>query len=706
MKKNQMRNIVNKKFKSNFHILTPQLDVDLPEEIVADANQVSGHLPTVPQKREKVPDSPYMLRQHRISSYRNLDGNYQQYQKDMKAALEKSSAECKEVDLSCLNKLLEERDLHVVGVPGDGNCFFSAVAHQIFGDLSRHQEIRERAVNHIASNPGDFKDFAEDGDLDKFLSLNSNDREWADHLSIQATADAFQITIEIINSNQEQFGTRFLTPRNCHKPRRHIVLGHVEQLHYLSTELAIPFSLPNWGGFSPQHKKHLRNTCTLDGPLVWLMFSLYQYPKLLDLVKTCELSHILEVYELFLMGKVCEGKIQWYTEMAGLELPITENSKYIDFYGSEAEQCFEPLMKTDLAHISCEQRCSNENCQVNKKRRKICQIKIKNNFGNLSSRIDSSLEASNELCLDCHPRTGIVTRSVSSLPAFLIFPGDYLHYGDSIETILNLNLAGAAITYILVFISIKKACNHFMCIFRQNSYLWIQYDGLTKPLIQFKNKLDSVKFDKVGFFVYLKSLYLSENNDFQHEIIRDENYKNRPCEDIRYGKLSSDSEDDEIVIDISDLSVAMESKEVMKGNKEPVNLPTEVQNLLNDYDEWEAEIEREELKIRKKEMEKLKNIDKERFRRFMNMNEQKIIMLLKTSVCKPTSAFTTDDAENELLSKYWEFEIANDMYNSFIRKSSSIKTVLREFTMSEASATLSHVFCLIMDDFILKDSKK
>ena len=81
-------------------------------------------------------------------------------------------------------------------------------------------------------------------------------------------------------------------------------------------------------------------------------------------------------------------------------------------------------------------------------------------------------------------------------------------------------------------------------------------------------------------------------------------------------------------------------------------------------------------------------------------------MLLKTSVCKPTSALTMDDAENELLSKYWEFEIANDMYNNFIRKSSSIKTVLREFTMSEASAKLSHVFCLIMDDFILKDSKK
>ena len=71
----------------------------------------------------------------------------------------------------------------------------------------------------------------------------------------------------------------------------------------------------------------------------------------------------------------------------------------------------------------------------------------------------------------------------------------------------------------------------------------------------------------------------------------------------------------------------MESKEVMKDNKEPVNLPTEVQNLLNDYDKWEAEIEREEeLKIRKKEMEKLENIDKERFRRFMNMNEQKIII--------------------------------------------------------------------------------
>ena len=60
-------------------------------------------------------------------------------------------AEKKESQLfSDLLKQLRERNLKLVNVRGDGNCFFRA--HQMYGGESQHQKIREEAVQEVIKN--------------------------------------------------------------------------------------------------------------------------------------------------------------------------------------------------------------------------------------------------------------------------------------------------------------------------------------------------------------------------------------------------------------------------------------------------------------------------------------------------------------------------------------------------------------------------
>lgn len=53
--------------------------------------------------------------------------------------------------------------LKVVSVPGDGNCLFRSVAHQVYGDYELHNLVRQRCMDYMEADAGFYSQFVEGG---------------------------------------------------------------------------------------------------------------------------------------------------------------------------------------------------------------------------------------------------------------------------------------------------------------------------------------------------------------------------------------------------------------------------------------------------------------------------------------------------------------------------------------------------------------
>ena len=100
-----------------------------------------------------------------------------------------------------LNYRLLRYGLRPLDVGGGGDCFFKSVSHQLYGDSSHHLEIRAAGIQYLRDNPEQFIESNVETWL-KYLSNMSMQGTWADHIVIQAVADAINLTIHIIESNE------------------------------------------------------------------------------------------------------------------------------------------------------------------------------------------------------------------------------------------------------------------------------------------------------------------------------------------------------------------------------------------------------------------------------------------------------------------------------------------------------------------------
>ena len=91
--------------------------------------------------------------------------------------------------------------MKLVNVRRDGNCFFRAIAHQLYGDQSQRQEVREATGQEVIKNSNRYRNFVT-GSFNKYVSNLSTDRGWADNAAIQATSNVFRMSIEILNDSE------------------------------------------------------------------------------------------------------------------------------------------------------------------------------------------------------------------------------------------------------------------------------------------------------------------------------------------------------------------------------------------------------------------------------------------------------------------------------------------------------------------------
>ena len=135
-----------------------------------------------------------------------------------------------------LRERLARQGLEPVDVAGDGNCFFRAVSHQLFSTDEHHHQVRTGAINYMIQNPEIFiESIAEDSFL-TYITAMSRSGTWCDNAVIQAVANANNCQIFITESATNFQEQTVITPQSSGCVPSQIHIGHLEEIHYVSTK--------------------------------------------------------------------------------------------------------------------------------------------------------------------------------------------------------------------------------------------------------------------------------------------------------------------------------------------------------------------------------------------------------------------------------------------------------------------------------------
>ena len=127
-----------------------------------------------------------------------------------------------------------------VNTIGDGNCFFRSVSHQLYGTEDRHPQIRAIAIQHLINSPEHFVEYNTDQSWLQYLQSMSRLGTWADNIIIQAVANTNNLRINITESapnfsESTTVKSIHAESENQRRNLRDIYVGHLEELHYVST---------------------------------------------------------------------------------------------------------------------------------------------------------------------------------------------------------------------------------------------------------------------------------------------------------------------------------------------------------------------------------------------------------------------------------------------------------------------------------------
>ena len=138
-------------------------------------------------------------------------------------------------NMSVLTTRLARIGRKPVNIVGDGNCLFRSVSHQLYRTESRHAQIRALAIQHLINCPEHFIESNTEQSWSHYLQNMSRLGSWADHIIIQAVANANNLRIHITESAQNFTETTVVTSIYAQGNVRDIYIGHLDELHYVST---------------------------------------------------------------------------------------------------------------------------------------------------------------------------------------------------------------------------------------------------------------------------------------------------------------------------------------------------------------------------------------------------------------------------------------------------------------------------------------
>ena len=158
---------------------------------------------------------------------------------------------------------LAENGLTYLDCGSEGDCFFRVISTKLYGSPDNHMIVHHNGVSYLMNNPERFIESNTDIPWASYLSNMSCQGTWADHLIIQAVADAMNLIIQIIESNETFSPVTIVRPLNNQgNPPLALTIGHLGETHYIST-IPICDDMNNVRGSSFVNGKNIYETDTI-----------------------------------------------------------------------------------------------------------------------------------------------------------------------------------------------------------------------------------------------------------------------------------------------------------------------------------------------------------------------------------------------------------------------------------------------------------
>ncbi|EPY43767.1 hypothetical protein AGDE_00154 [Angomonas deanei] len=106
-----------------------------------------------------------------------------------------------------LNARLKRLGKQITAQKQDGNCLFSALAHQLFGNSRLHRLVRSLVVAYMRENSRDYAALFEN--WPNYIVEMTKEGTWGDEVCVNAAARCFGVNIHLITSDKDRWHVVF-----------------------------------------------------------------------------------------------------------------------------------------------------------------------------------------------------------------------------------------------------------------------------------------------------------------------------------------------------------------------------------------------------------------------------------------------------------------------------------------------------------------
>jgi hypothetical protein len=109
----------------------------------------------------------------------------------------------KETTTFTLNEQLHNLGFKIIDMPGDGNCFFRAISHQLYRHEKDHRKIRSETMKYLMLHKNEFASFVVsiDGTIEHYIENMSKSGTYVDYITVIAAAIAINKNLVIHEKN-------------------------------------------------------------------------------------------------------------------------------------------------------------------------------------------------------------------------------------------------------------------------------------------------------------------------------------------------------------------------------------------------------------------------------------------------------------------------------------------------------------------------